>query len=89
MAKSKDDPNYQNALDDSEYVEVWEDFVSIKDLVISLIICCILTIGAYLLAPNDPPKPLFFGLSGALIGFIICSVIIKPKRNLIETEEGK
>lgn len=89
MAKSKADPTYQKTEDHSEYVEVWEDVVSIKDLVISLIICSIMTLGAYLLAPNDPPKPLFFGLSGALIGFIVCSVIIKPKRNLIETEEGK
>jgi hypothetical protein len=62
-------------------IEVWEDLVNIKDLVISLIICSITTLGGYLLAPNEPPKPLLFGLLGALIGFIICSIIIKPKRN--------
>lgn len=42
--------------------------------------------GGYFLAPNDPPLPLFFGLVGTLIGFIITSLIIKPKRNLKEVE---
>ncbi len=61
-------------------VEVWEDLVSIKDLVLSLIICSVTTLGGYLVAPAEPPKPLIFGLLGALLGFIVCSFIIKPKR---------
>ncbi len=63
-----------------QYIEVWEDVVRIKDLVISLIICSITTLGGYLIAPNEPPKPLIFGLVGTVLGFIICSIIIKPKR---------
>jgi len=71
-------------------VEVWEDLVHIKDLVISLLICTITTLGGYFIAPNDPPKPLFYGLIGALIGFGICSIIIKPKRIFKEIEvEGE
>lgn len=66
-------------------IEVWEDIVSIKDLVISLIICSVTALGGYFLAPNKPPKPLLFGLSGAIIGFVICSIFIKPKRVLIES----
>lgn len=67
-------------------IEVWEDIVSIKDLVISLIICSVTALGGYFLAPNKPPKPLLFGLSGAIIGFVICSIFIKPKRVLIESD---
>ncbi len=63
-----------------ENVEVWEDLVKIKDLVLSLFICSVTTMGGYFIAPNEPPKPLFYGLAGAFIGFVICSFTIKPKR---------
>lgn len=81
--------NTKNRLDNedtNDYIEIWEDRVSIKELVLSLLICSITTMGGYFIAPNEPPKPLFFGLSGALIGFIIISFIIRPKRNLVEVE---
>ncbi|MCB5239609.1 MULTISPECIES: hypothetical protein [Niallia] len=73
--------------DENDNIEVWEDLINIKDLVIALVICSITTMGAYFIAPNEAPKPLFFGLSGAIIGFIICSIIIKPKRNFERTGE--
>lgn len=72
-----------------EYVEVWEDLVSIRDLVISLIICVVTTLGLYFVAPNNGSMPLLLGLFGALLGFGICSFIFKPKRNFIEDKEGK
>lgn len=68
-------------------IEVWEDLVSIKDLVLSLIICSATVLGGYFLAPNKPPKPLLLGLSGALIGFVICTILIKPKRIFLETTQ--
>lgn len=73
--------------DSKQNIEVWEDLVRIKDLVIALIVCSVTTLGAYFLAPNDPPKPLFFGLSGAIIGFVICTIFIKPKRIFIEINQ--
>lgn len=63
-----------------ENIEVWEDLVNIKSLVLSLCICSFTTLGGYFIAPNDQLKPLLFGLIGAIFGFIICSVLIKPKR---------
>ncbi|MUK89453.1 hypothetical protein GMD78_13885 [Ornithinibacillus sp. L9] len=72
---------------DDENIEVWEDLVHIKDLVLSLIICSITTLGAYLIAPNEPPKPLIYGLVGAVIGFVISSIAIKPKRTFQYVEE--
>lgn len=68
-------------------IEVWEDLVNIKDLLLALAICSVTTLGAYFIAPNEPPKPLFFGLIGALIGFVISSIIIKPKRIFVEVED--
>lgn len=77
---------YENGYS-KENIEVWEDIVNIKDLVISFLICLSTTMGGYFIAPKEPPKPLFFGLSGAIIGFVICALIIKPKRIFIEGEQ--
>ena len=73
---------------DKKNIEIWEDLVYIKDLILALAICLLTTLGAYFIAPNEPPKPLFFGLSGAIVGFIISSILIKPKRELLD-EGGK
>jgi len=40
---------------------------------ISLVIASMTTLGGYLIAPNEPPQPLLFGLVGAVLGFIINS----------------
>lgn len=68
-------------------IEVWEDLVSIKQLFLSLVICSVSAFGGYFLAPNERPKQLFLGLLGAIIGFVICSIIIKPKRTFIEATQ--
>ncbi|QKY71091.1 hypothetical protein [Lentibacillus sp. CBA3610] len=69
-----------------ENIEVWEDLVNIKDLVLSLTICSLTSLGGYLVAPEDQ-QPLIFGLIGAVVGFIISSIIIKPKRQFGYTDE--
>ena len=76
-----------NHQEQGENIEVWEDLVNIKDLVLSLVICSITTLGGYLIAPNEPPKPLIFGMAGAVIGFIASSIIIKPKRRFRYVDE--
>ncbi|WP_100009978.1 hypothetical protein [Lentibacillus sediminis] len=70
------------------YVEVWEDNVNIKDLLIAMALCIGFALGGYLFAFGDTP-PLIFGLAGGVIGFIISSIIIKPKRQLTMMEEGE
>lgn len=87
---SKQTPaNKEHTENDGDNIEVWEDIVSPKDLLISIAICTITTLGGYLIAPNDPSKELMFGLIGVVIGFLICSLIIKPKRTIsyIDDEE--
>jgi hypothetical protein len=81
---NKNHPDEENI--PKENIEVWEDLVNIKSLVLSLCICSIAALGGYFIAPNEPPKPLFFGLSGALIGFIVCSIFVKPKRTILEVQ---
>ncbi|RKQ33223.1 hypothetical protein [Oceanobacillus halophilus] len=71
----------------AENIEVWEDVVNIKDLVFSMLICSVTALGGYLIAPNDSQQPLLFGLAGVVIGFLICSIIVKPKRVLRYEDE--
>lgn len=78
--KIKRIPFSQSEESKPEHIEVWEDLVKIKSLILSLFICSTTTLMGYFIAPNQAPKPLFYGLIGALLGFIFCSIIIKPKR---------
>ncbi|MBY7142176.1 hypothetical protein KFZ56_03530 [Virgibacillus sp. NKC19-3] len=73
--------------DKGKNIEVWEDLVNIKELLLSMVICSVLALGGYLIAPNEPPRPLIYGLVGVVAGFIISSFIIKPKRTLRYEDE--
>lgn len=69
-------------------VEIWGDVIEIKHLIISIIISSISTMCGYFLAPsNDRTKQLFFGLLGAVIGFVISTLLIKPKRIIVFEED--
>ncbi|GGB47018.1 hypothetical protein F3157_13010 [Virgibacillus dakarensis] len=72
--------------EDKGYVDIWGDNVKIKDLGISMILCIGLALGGYILAPDNSTQPLLFGLSGGVLGFIISSIIIKPKRNITKVK---
>lgn len=66
-----------------ELIEVWEDVIDVHDLVLAIIITVTLTMTLYVLAPNQAPFPLIFGLVGALLGFSLSIFLIKPKRTVM------
>lgn len=72
-----------------EKFEIWGDVVELRDLIISILLSSGSTMGAYFLAPSDDKtKQLFFGLAGAVIGFVLSTLFIKPKRIVtIEDEQ--
>lgn len=72
---------------DKKYVEVWEDHVDIKDLILAMVLCIGFSLGGYIIAPGDAPQPLIIGLIGGMLGFIISSIIIKPKRHIVMKED--
>lgn len=74
--------NQERVQTKAEYIEVWEDLVSIKDLFLSILCTAFFTMAGYFLAPNQEPLPLFFGLTGSLLGFVISSFVFKPKRTI-------
>ncbi|WP_090079954.1 hypothetical protein [Lentibacillus persicus] len=67
--------------------DIWGDNVNLKDLLIAMLICIGMTLGGYVIAPGEDPQPLIAGLVGGVIGFIISSIIIKPKREINDIEE--
>lgn len=72
----------------NQMVEIWGDVVEIRSLIIAIIISVVFTMGSFALAPDDRTKELFFGLIGAVLGFVISTLLIKPKRT-ISIEKNK
>ena len=70
-------------------VEIWDDVVDIVSLVKSLLITSFFTMGSYFIAPSQHrPSQLLFGLLGAVLGFIISSLLFKPKRHITIKEQN-
>jgi hypothetical protein len=76
--------------EDKNYIEIWGDNVKLRDLLLSMVLCIVFALGGYILALGDAPQPLILGLIGGVIGFIISSILIKPKRRItVLGEEDK
>ncbi len=70
-------------MNNKEMVEIWGDIVELKALVLAIIISSTTTMGSCFFAPKGhQTKELFFGLGGAVLGFIISTILIKPKRDI-------
>ncbi|MTD37527.1 hypothetical protein GIX45_02540 [Erwinia sp. CPCC 100877] len=71
-----------------DLIDLWGDLVALKDLILAIVICSVTTLGGFFFAPaGNTTKQLFFGLGGAVLGFIISTIIIKPKRIVVEKEQ--
>lgn len=68
-------------------IEVWNDLVSPRDLVICLVISVICVIAAVLFSVYLGGKPLFWGLGASTIGFIVCCFLVTPKREVTIVDE--
>jgi len=66
----------------TSYLTVWDDMVTGRDLLLALLISTPLTLGGFILTPGPAPMPLIVGLCGALLGFAINTVCLRPKRRL-------
>ncbi len=68
-------------------LNLWGDVVETKALVFSILIILTLTMGAHLLAPSDNDTlGLFFGIGGAMVGFVLSAMLFKPQRIIREQE---
>jgi hypothetical protein avisC_00617 len=63
-------------------IEVWNDLVSIKDLLICLQISAAYAACAALLSIVVGGQPLFWGLGASVIGFTVNCFFVTPKRDV-------
>ena len=68
-------------------IEVWNDLVSPRDLLICLLISVMCVVAAVLLSSSFGGKPLFWGLGASTVGFIACCFLVSPKREVVIVDE--
>jgi len=65
------------------YVELYSEYVSLKDLAICVPVCAACAFSLYFFSPISEMR-ITFGLVGAFIGFGVSALITKPKREVKE-----
>ena len=70
--------------EDAEHqnIEVWNDLVSPKDLVISLLVAVVCAVAAVLLSLAVGGQTLFWGLGASVVGFTVNCFHVTPKREV-------
>ena len=76
-------------LDDLEgrNIEVWNDLVSPKDLIVCLVVSAICAVAAVLVASSTGGKTLYWGLGASVIGFAVNCFLVTPKREVVIVDE--
>lgn len=85
------DPIAETRADQGPNVEVWNDLVSPRDLLVSLLLSAACAVGSLVIAGATGSQPLFWGLGGCVLGFAISCVVVRPKREVVlvdDTAEG-
>lgn len=68
-------------------VEVWNDLVSPRDLLVSLLLSAACAVVSLVIAGATGSQPLFWGLGGCVLGFVISCVVVRPKREVLVTDD--
>ncbi|WHP16031.1 hypothetical protein [Cellulomonas sp. ES6] len=72
----------RNVTDDEQYVEIWGDRVSLRDLVVALAVCAAATVLAVVAGRALGSSEFFWGLGGAVVGFGVAVLLVRPKRDV-------
>ena len=84
--RSTDDVDSENT-ERQNNIEVWNDLVSPRDLIVCLLISVICVVAAVRLSASFGGKPLFWGLGASTIGFIACCFLVSSKREVTIVDE--
>ena len=68
--------------DDEQYVEIWGDRVSMRDLVLALAVTAAATVAAVVVGRALGSSEFFWGLGGAVVGCVAAMALIRPKRDV-------
>ena len=63
--------------DPAPHIEVWNDLVSARDLVLSLALCSACACGALAVAIVTGGQLLFWGLGGCVLGFTLSCLMVR------------
>ncbi|HEY0216818.1 MAG TPA: hypothetical protein VGC57_10545 [Cellulomonas sp.] len=74
---------------DEEYLEVWGDRVSLRDMVLALVVCGSATALAVVIGRASGSSEFFWGLGGSVVGFVAAAVLVRPKRDvqIVDTDD--
>jgi len=65
------------------YIDLYGEYVSMRDLALCVPICAISAFVLYFLSPM-PDMRITFGLIGSFVGFGVSAILTKPKREVDE-----
>ncbi|WP_454050317.1 hypothetical protein [Cellulomonas sp. Marseille-Q8402] len=68
--------------EDEQYVEIWGDRVSMRDLVVALAVVAAATVAAVLIGRALDGSEFFWGLGGSVVGFGGAVALVRPKRDV-------
>jgi len=68
--------------DDEQYVEIWGDRVSLRDLVLALAVVTAATVAAVAVSRALDGSEFFWGLGGSVVGFGAAVALVRPKRDV-------
>lgn len=69
-------------------IEVWNDLVSPRDLVICLLISVACAAAAVLVSASLGGQTLFWGLGASVAGFIVNCLLVAPKREVVIVDDA-
>ncbi|VTR76998.1 hypothetical protein [Cellulomonas hominis] len=73
--------------DDEQYVEIWGDQVSLRDLVLALAVVAAATVAAVAVGRALDASEFFWGLGGSVVGFGAAVALVRPKRDVQIVED--
>lgn len=68
-------------------IEVWNDLVSPKDLLVCLAVSAVCAVAAVLIASNTGGQTLYWGLGASVVGFVLNCFLVTPKREVAIVDE--
>ena len=69
-------------------IEVWNDLVSPKDLVVCLLVAVACAVAAVMISSRVGGQTLFWGLGASAAGFIVNCLLVTPKREVVIVDDA-
>lgn len=83
----RDIPSLGSQSTERQNIEVWNDLVSLKDLVVSLLVSVVCAVLAVIVSSRAGGQTLFWGLGASVVGFTVNCLLVTPKREVSIVDE--